>query len=194
MPCQMNKQSQILEAMVAALAAAKVRYLIGGSVASSSIGVPRATLDTDILVEMDVAQAELLAHELGHDWYLDVAFASKALANHRAFNAIHMLSGFKFDFFPAYTCFHRAELERAVIRHLNIESNVVDCLVATAEDMILAKLIWYREGGEQSQRQWEDVVGMLTTVKTLDWEHLRKWAVDLDVQDLLERASSAASQ
>ncbi len=67
----MNKQSQILEAMLAALSVAKIRYLIGGSVAYSSIGVPRATLDTDILVEMASAQVELLARELGDEWYLD---------------------------------------------------------------------------------------------------------------------------
>jgi len=189
----MNRQSQILEALIAALTSAKARYLIGGSVASSSIGVPRATLDTDILVEMDRAQVAVIARELGDQWYLDVEFASKALAHHRAFNAIHMPSGFKFDFFPAYTSFHRVELDRAVIRHLSIDNSVVNCLVATAEDMILAKLSWYRDGGEQSHRQWEDVVGMLTSVKNLDRQHLNHWAPDLGVQDLLQRAWSLAS-
>jgi hypothetical protein len=143
---------------------------------------------------MDSAQVGFLAHELGDRWYLDVEFASKALANHRAFNAIHVPSGFKFDFFPAHTSFHRAELDRAVIRHLSVDSTIVNCLVATAEDMILAKLSWYREGGEQSHRQWEDVVGMLTSVKYLDWRYLNFWAAELGVQDLLQRASLAANE
>jgi len=60
----MNSQSEILEEIIRALTAAKIRYLIGGSVASSSIGIPRATLAIDVLVEMDQAQAGLLAQEL----------------------------------------------------------------------------------------------------------------------------------
>jgi hypothetical protein len=190
----MNRQSQILEEIIGALAAAKVPYVIGGSVASSSIGIPRATLDTDVLVEIDRTQVGLLARELGGQWYLDVEFAENALANRRAFNVIHMPSGFKFDFFPAYSPFHRAELERAVTRRLKIDDATVVCLVATAEDMILAKLNWYREGGEQSDRQWDDVIGMLATVKNPDWNYLRRWANDLGVQDLLQRASDEANK
>jgi hypothetical protein len=105
-----------------------------------------------------------------------------------------MPTGFKFDFFPAYLPFHRAELERATTRELKLDGAVNTCLVATAEDMILAKLNWYREGGEESDRQWEDVVGMLATVKNPDWDHLRRWANDLGVQDLLQRASNQAAQ
>jgi hypothetical protein len=190
----MNSQAQILEEIIGALATTGVRYVIGGSVASSSIGIPRATLDTDVLVEMDRAQVGVLARELGGQWYLDAEFAGNALANRRAFNVIHMPSGFKFDLFPAYSPFHRAELQRAVTRRLKIDDAIVTCLVATAEDMILAKLSWYREGGEQSDRQWDDVVGMLATVKNPDWEHLHRWANDLGVQDLLQRASDEANE
>jgi hypothetical protein len=190
----MTSQSQILEDFIAALAAVKVRYLIGGSVASSSVGIPRATLDIDVLVELDGTQLTLLAAELGGQWYLDVEFAANALAHGRAFNAIHMPSGFKFDLFPAHTAFHQAELERAETRHLKIDNAIVACLLATAEDMILAKLHWYREGGEQSDRQWSDVVGMLATIKSPDWDHLRRWAKDLGVQDLLQSAADEAKE
>jgi len=190
----MTSQSQVLEDFIAALVAAKIRYLIGGSVASSSVGIPRATLDTDVLVELDGAQIALLAAQLGGQWYLDVEFAGNALAHRRAFNAIHMPSGLKFDLFPAHTAFHRAELERAEPRHLKMDNAIVACWVATAEDMILAKLHWYREGGEQSDRQWGDVVGMLATVKSPDWDYLRRWAKDLSVQDLLQRAADDAKE
>lgn len=188
----MTSQSQILGDFIAALVEVKVRYLIGGSVASSSVGIPRATLDTDVLVELDGTQLTLLALQLGGQWYLDVEFARNALAHRRAFNAIHMASGFKFDLFLAHSAFHRAELERAETRHLKMDNATVMCLVATAEDMILAKLHWYREGGEQSDRQWGDVVGMLATVQNPDWDHLRRWAQDLGVQDLLQSATDEA--
>ena len=67
------------------------------------------------------------------------------------------------------------------------------CLVATLEDMILAKLHWYREGGEASERQWQDVVGMLAAGKDSRFRSIcARWASDLSVQDLLDRAISEA--
>jgi hypothetical protein len=48
------------------------------------------------------------------------------------------------------------------------------------EDTILAKLEWYRPGGEVSERQWRDVLGILKTrAGELDLGYMRKWANDL---------------
>jgi hypothetical protein len=65
--------------------------------------------------------------------------------------------------------------------------------VASAEDTILAKLEWFRAGGEVSERQWSDVVGVLRTAGTaVDQPYLRQWALALGVADLMERALEAA--
>ena len=62
--------------------------------------------------------------------------------------------------------------------------------VTSAEDIVLHKLCWYRDGGEVSERQWQDVIGVLRVQEGhLDMEYLYKWASELDVRDLLERAS-----
>ena len=190
----MNSQAEVLRELIDSLTTAHIRYVIGGSVASSVIGFPRATLDTDLLVEIGREQVASLAKSLGVHWYLDTEFAGRALANRRAFNLIHLLSGYKFDLFPAYRPFHRAELDRAIVRRLRIGEVVVTCLLATGEDMILAKLHWYRDGGEASQRQWADVVGMLTVGGDFDSQYLKKWANELGVEDLLERAIRAAAR
>ncbi len=59
----------------------------------------------------------------------------------------------------------------------------------SAEDMILAKLEWYRLGGETSDRQWSDILGMLKVQGAgLDLAYLRQTAPQLGVSDLLERA------
>jgi hypothetical protein len=61
--------------------------------------------------------------------------------------------------------------------------------VKTAEDTLLRKLEWYRLGGEVSDRQWSDVVGIVRTqAERLDGEYLRQWARVLEVDDLLTRA------
>ena len=60
--------------------------------------------------------------------------------------------------------------------------------VTTAEDIILAKLEWYRLGGEISDRQWRDVLGVLKVqAGRLDLDYLRQWAAELKVADLLQR-------
>jgi hypothetical protein len=66
--------------------------------------------------------------------------------------------------------------------------------VDTAEDTMLRKLEWYRRGGEVSERQWRDVVGIVNAQSSrLDHAYLREWAKRLGVPDLLERALEAPS-
>jgi len=61
--------------------------------------------------------------------------------------------------------------------------------IATAEDIILAKMEWYRQGGEISDRQWRDILGVLKVqAGRLDLDYLQKWAAELNVANLLQRA------
>ena len=70
------------------------------------------------------------------------------------------------------------------------EESIAEAFVATAEDTLLAKLEWYRIGGEVSERQWRDVLGILKVqAGRLDLAYLRRWAIELKVEDLLERAA-----
>jgi len=66
--------------------------------------------------------------------------------------------------------------------------------IATAEDTLLAKLVWFRKGNEVSDKQWLDVRGILAVQgNQLDFDYLHKWAAILRVGDLLERAINEAS-
>jgi hypothetical protein len=115
----------------------------------------------------------------------------QALQQRRAFNLIHIGSAQKYDVFPASTDFHESELERAKPTPLRIEGADL-CPVASAEDSLLAKLQWYRAGGEVSDRQWSDIGGIIIQNPNLDWDYVNSWAVRLHVTDLLERARAEA--
>ena len=65
---------------------------------------------------------------------------------------------------------------------------------ATPEDTLLAKLEWYRLGGEASDRQWRDILGIIKTrADKLDRDYLHQWAKEIQVINLLERALQEAS-
>ena len=55
--------------------------------------------------------------------------------------------------------------------------------------MIVNKLEWYEMGGQVSDRQWNDLLGILRRQGAkLDLVYLDRWAAALGVSNLLERA------
>ncbi len=176
-----------LNELTSALTALGIRFVVGGSLASSAHGVLRATLDGDLVAVIFPPQAKLLAKALGSGWYADPEMMQQAIREGRAFNLIHIPSAMKFDIFPASTDFHDTQLERATPTPLRVAGAAL-CPVATPEDILLAKLQWYRDGGEISDRQWSDIGGILASNPGLDWEYVNSWAARLHVTDLLARA------
>lgn len=166
-----------------------LRYHIGGSFASAIHGVPRQTMDADLVVELDDAGVVGLVEKLRDDFYVDLEVAREAVPLRGSFNAIHLETGFKVDFFvKGRDAFDELELERSVLMQITADPPR-SAFVKTAEDTVLRKLQWYRSGGEVSDRQWRDVLGVLMAVgEELDREYLHRWARRLGVSDLLERA------
>jgi hypothetical protein len=183
--------AQGLNELTAALTALGIRFLVSGSLASSAYGVVRATRDGDLVALIFPLHAKQLAKALGSGWYADAEMMEQAIRERRAFNLIHIGSAMKFDVFPALTEFHDSELERAKVTPLRMEG-AAPCPVATPEDSLLSKLQWYREGGEVSDQQWSDIIGILAQCPSLDWGYLNGWAVRLRVIDLLEKAQADA--
>ncbi len=169
-------------------------FVVGGSLASSVRGIPRSTIDIDLIVRITVQQVAELAEAMGSDWHIDVEQAREALRYGRSFNFLHLRSGLKFDFFPACTAFHQAEIARATTETLIVEGETIECPVVTAEDILIAKLRWYADGGQVSDRQWSDIVGIVRANPSLDRDYVGHWAQQLDVQSLFERALGDAQQ
>jgi hypothetical protein len=178
----------------AALAAAAeleklgVRWFLGGSLASSIHGVPRATFDADIMADIRPHHVKPFLKGLGEAWYADERAMEDAIRNRSSFNLIHLDTAMKVDVFvPKLRRFDGGEFARS--KALKLEGSAFEARICCAEDIVVAKLEWYRLGGEDSERQWGDILGVLRlNAGKLDLELLHSSAAELGVADLLVKA------
>lgn len=172
-----------------------VEYVVGGSLASSVYGIPRATQDVDLVAKMNAAHAEPLARLLRSDFYVDVDMILDAVRRRASFNVIHLATMFKADVFVMKgDPWSREEMQRARAEELTGPQGPLTIRFASPEDTLLHKLVWYRLGNEISDRQWGDILGVFKVQGSLlDDEYLDRWAAALDVADLLARARSQGS-
>lgn len=187
----MNNVPDILAAItpiVEALEELGVPYHIGGSVASSLYGLPRLTIDVDLVADLRMGHVRPLVKRLQAPYYIDEDMVRDAINRRSSFNIIHQDTILKVDvFIPKTRLFDQEELRR--VQSKVLEGSDRTFFVASPEGTILNKLEWYRMGGEVSDRQWNDILGVLKVQGThLDMNYLQKWAANLNVNDLLERA------
>jgi hypothetical protein len=170
-----------------------VPYLIGGSLASTLYGMVRTTQDSDIVAEMRLEHLQPFVSALQQEFYMDDEMIAESLQRNSSFNIIHRETMFKVDvFIPRTRPFLQSQLARAQKQTFTFESEV-SAKFASPEDTILSKLEWYRMGGEVSERQWRDILGILKTRSgELDLAYMQKWAKELEVEDLLKRALNEA--
>jgi hypothetical protein len=166
-----------------------VPYLISGSLASTLYGMVRTTQGSDIVSEMKLEHIQPFVAALQDEFYIDEEMIAESIQRNSSFNMIHRETMFKVDvFIPRPRPFLRSQLSRAQKQIFTFESKVSGKF-ASPEDTVLSKLEWYRMGGEVSDRQWRDILGVLKTrLGQLDLAYMRKWGKELNVDDLLERA------
>lgn len=174
-----------------ALEACGLPYLIGGSLASSIMGEPRSTLDLDFVVALSPPQVLALASALGAEFYFDVEQAQAAAHAGSSCNAIHEPSGIKVDFFVVHSALDQRQMQRR--RRVEVGPARDPLFVYTPEDILLQKLRWYRMGGEISDRQWRDVLGIIQTqAERLDRAYVMREAALLQLTELAQRAFAAS--
>ena len=166
-----------------------IPYHVGGSVASSAHGMYRASADIDFVIDPTADQLESLARELEREFYVSRPAMAEAMSLKSTFNAIHDRTSFKVDFFfKGTTPFDTEELRRSIRQAVGGEGGH-EVQLKSPEDTILRKLEWFRRRGEVSERQWQDVFSILAAARgQLDETHLERWAQELRIADLLDRA------
>jgi hypothetical protein len=178
-----------LEKVIGVLESLGIGYAVGGSIASSLHGYNRMTDDAEITAEPFPGQADqFLAAFDPTAYYVSPDAVRDALRTRSTFNILHPESGYKIDVFVRKDDpFEQAAFDRrGPYRIPELPGKPV--LVHSPEDIILFKLRWYRLGGEISDRQWNDILGVMRTqAGRLDDAYLDHWAAAIGVKDLLDR-------
>jgi hypothetical protein len=181
---------QALDPVIRALDALGIPYQIVGSVASSAYGIARATLDVDLTADFIGSQVSPLCERLRNEFYLDEDRVRDAAERRSSFNAIHLESMVKVDVFVLkFNAYDQAAFARRRVEDFGENLAARTLCIASPEDVILTKLDWYHQGGRVSERQWNDVLGVLKVQHaSLDMDYMNKWAETLGLSDLLTQA------
>jgi hypothetical protein len=177
--------------VASAIESAGGEYFVGGSLASSLQGEPRATNDVDIVLRLPLGRIPALVTALGADFEVDVDMLRDALLHGRSCNVFYLPTVMKIDLFAVGPSpFDESEFARRTRMTIRGQETLV---LKSAEDTVLRKLLWYREGGFVSTKQWHDVVEVIrVSGPAMDQTYLSAWAKRLRVTDLLARATDEA--
>ena len=171
---------ELLASIGQRLVEAGIPYMVTGSVASSFHGEPRATRDLDLVIDPSPEALERFVGDLpAEKFYVDREAAMAALAERSQFNVVDQASGWKVDLMIRKD---RPYSVQAFKRRLPAELLGTSTFLATAEDMVIAKLEWSKAGG--SERQLRDVVGILAVTHTLDDRYVEQWVARLELGDV----------
>jgi hypothetical protein len=188
-----RENEEVIERLADILDGLGIRYAIGGSVASALYGSVRFTRDADISVEPFSPVADRLHELLKDEFYVSREAIEEALKSHGSFNIIHFETAFKIDIFiHGPSEFEERLLDRRRMLKL-ADISRRDVCVVSPEDIVLLKLRWFKQTDCTSERQWNDVLGVLRVQKELlDIEYLTDSARKLGLEELLERARAEA--
>ena len=183
-------QAELLRHLVDTLEALATEYMIGGSQAAMYYGEPRLTRDIDVVVALQAEHLPVLLRAFpAEEFYVDEEAARDAVRTSGQFDIIHPGSGLKIDVYVnPDTPYDRARLARR--RRLPLLPNVTACF-ASAEDVILYKLLYYRQ--VESGSHLRDILGILrVSGPELDESYITKWADRLELSPLWEQVRKQA--
>jgi hypothetical protein len=175
-------QAELLRYLVETFEALGIDYMISGSQASIYYGEPRFTQDIDVVVDIKPSHVPpLLDRFPSTEFYLNEEAVREAIRDRGQFNIIHPASGLKIDVvLRKDTPYDRAEFER---RQRQPILPGKDAYFARPEDVILYKMLYFREGG--SERHLRDIAGMLRISRSeIDTKYVTEWAQQLGLSEI----------
>lgn len=186
-------QQEFFEKTLQTLEALRIPHMVTGAVGAMIYGRPRLTHDLDVVVDMTPAQAAPLARAFSSDefYFPPLEAVLRDIARRFQFNVLHVPSGSKADLIlRKETPYAAAAFAR---RRRVVFSTRMDTVSSAPEDLIVSKLLSFREGG--SDKHPADIRGMLAVSGAeLDREYLAEWVARLGLDAEWKRAEQARAE
>lgn len=178
----MSEELDVLKAVAANLNKANIPYMVSGSVAMNFHAQPRMTRDIDIVVVLGQSDIEHFVSAFKEEFYLDEETIKEEVKRRGMFNLIHNKYIVKIDFIVQ----KGDEFSQSAFgRRLEIDLDGVKVYIASAEDLILAKLNWAK--GSMSEMQLRDVANIKNMAGNLDQTYLNNWIKRLELQEIYKK-------
>jgi len=178
----MNDELEVLKIVTHRLNKAKISYLISGSIASNYYTIPRMTRDIDIVLELKEDFVDAFVKLFEKDFHTDKQMIKNEVLRRGIFNLIHEKYIVKIDFIiRKETDFQNSMFLRK--KEISIHNNKMQ--IISAEDLILAKLLWAKDS--ISEMQLRDVKNIIKTVDSLDLNYISNWVVKLGLQEMYNK-------
>lgn len=178
----MNEQLELVKQIAARLHKSKIPYMLTGSMAQAVYSTPRMTRDIDIIIEISLTDVDQFVELFANDCYIDKDSVKQAILKDGMFNIIHNDSLIKADFIIRKNDIYRKN-EFSRKQTIDIEGTTIN--VVAPEDLILSKLLWGKNS--QSEFQFRDVTQLIQSIPELNWDYLKKWALTLGIDKLLNK-------
>jgi len=161
-----------------------VQYMLTGSLAMSYYSQPRMTRDIDLVVNISKTSVKKMETLFTPDYYISIDSVINAIDNEFMFNLIHTESSIKVD------CIVRKQEEYRITefeRRRKIRLTDFDIYIVSKEDLIISKLIWFKESNSELQKR--DIKNLL--VSGYNNDYLQKWIGRLNVTKQYEDSVNA---
>jgi len=161
-----------------------IQYMLTGSLAMSYYSQPRMTRDIDLVVNISKTSVKKMETLFTPDYYISIDSVINAIDNEFMFNLIHTESSIKVD------CIVRKQEEYRITefeRRQKIRLTDFDIYIVSKEDLIISKLIWFKESNSELQKR--DIKNLL--VSGYNNDYLQRWIGRLNVTKQYEDAVNA---
>jgi hypothetical protein len=180
-----SEELEVLRVVVDRLKGADVSHMLTGSVAMAWYAQPRQTRDIDIVVDLPESKIDVVVAAFSPDFYIDRDMVLDEVRRHGMFNMIEDAAAMKVDMIIRKDDSYASE---AFQRRRSVEiTHGLALDIISAEDLVLSKLAWAKEG--ESDLQLRDVRNLLRSVADLDRAYVTRWAGLLGLSALLEKAT-----
>lgn len=178
---------EAVQASIEALDALGVPYMLVGSFASNFYGIARSTKDADFVVALTQTSPADIARQLGPGFALDPQMPFETITGTTRFVATVVDSPFTIEFFQLSDDPHDQERFR---RRQRVTIAGRETCLPTAEDVIITKLRWSRQGSRTKDR--DDAMNVIAVQGArLDWGYINQWCDGHGTRDLLEQLRQA---